>query len=144
MACVPPEELVGYGTLLQYKNPLTNAFVTVAGTKDLSFPRQVRGAVETTDSGSGGWRRRIPSPLKDMEPVELEMKFLASQWLVLRAMFDDGTITDWRLVLMDQRQFYLSFCAFISAMGGEAPMEELVLAPIELTPTGGPSAGYLN
>ena len=32
MSCTPPEELVGYGAVLEYKNPLTDAWVTVGGT----------------------------------------------------------------------------------------------------------------
>lgn len=144
MNCVAPEELVGYGTLLQYKDPITEAFVTVAGTRDLSLPERVREAIETTDNQTGGWRRRIPNPLRSLEPVEYEMKFLPSQWNVLNAMFNDGTITEWRLVLMDPRQFWVGFCAFISNMGEEIPMEELIMSTIELTPSGGPSNGFLN
>lgn len=144
MSCVPPEELIGYGTLLQFQDPITEQFVTVAGTKDLSFPERVREAIETTDSQSGGWRKRIPSPLKSLEPVEYEMKFLPAQWNVLAALFDAGTVTDWRLVLMDPRQFYVQFCAFISNLGDEIPFDELIMSTIELTPSGGPSNGYLN
>lgn len=142
--CVPPEELIGYGTLLQYKNPLTQAWTTVAGTRDLSLPRRSREAIETTDNNTGGWRTRIPNPLADLEPVEYEMKFLSSQWFVLHNMMNDAAFLEWRLVLMDPRQFYIQFCAFISAMGDEIPMEDLVMSTIELTPSGGPTAGYLN
>lgn len=144
MSCVPPQELVGYGTLLQYQDPITESWITVAGTKDLSAPERVREAIETTDNQSGGWRRRIPNPLKSLEPVEYEMKFLPAQWFVLHALMSDGTVTGWRLVLMDQRQFYIQFCAFITSMGEEIPMEELIMSTIELTPDGGPTAGYLN
>lgn len=144
MACVPPEELVGYGTLLQFKNPLTDAWVTVGGTRDLELPERTREAIDTTDGQTGGWRRRKPGPLKEQAAVSYEMMFLSSQWFVLDGMFEDGTITDWRLVLMNQRQFYYQFCAFISAMGDDIPMEELVMSTIELTPSGGKTAGYLN
>jgi predicted secreted protein len=144
MACVPPEELVGYGTLLQYKNPLTDEWVTVAGTQDLEAPERTREAIETTDNQTGGWRTRIPNPLKSLEPVSYEMKFLSSQWFVLHNMFEDALLADWRLVLMDRRQFYMQFCAFITNMGEDIPMEELVMSTIELTPSGGVTAGYLN
>ena len=143
-SCVPPEELVGYGTLLQFKNQLTDAWVTVAGTRDLELPERTRESIDTTDGQTGGWRQRIPGPLKEQGAVSYEMKFLKSQWSVLDGMFENGTITDWRLVLMDQRQFYYQFCAFISSMGDDIPMEELVMSTIELTPTGGKTAGYLN
>lgn len=142
--CVPPEELVGYGTLLQYKNALTDAWVTVAGTKDLSLPERTRDAIETTDNQTGGWRTKIPNPLKEQGKVSYDMKFLASQWFVLHNIFDDGLLAEWRLVLMDRRQFYYSFCGFISNMGEDVPMEELVMSSIEITPTGAPAAGYLN
>lgn len=142
--CVPPEELVGYGTLLQYQNPLTEQWVTVAGTKDLTTPSRVREAIETTNGTSGGWRTRIPNPLASLEPQEFEMNFLSSQWFVLNSMFNDGSLYEWRLVMPDARQFYIRFCAFVSNMGEEIPMEDLVMSTIELTPSGGPSAGYLN
>ena len=32
--CTPPEELVGYGAVLEYKNPLTDAWVTVEASDD--------------------------------------------------------------------------------------------------------------
>lgn len=142
--CVPPEELVGYGTLLQYKSIVTGEWVTVGGTQDLSLPERTREGIDTTDNQTGGWRQRRPSPLKDQAPVSYEMKFLASQWFVMDGMFEDGTVTDWRLVLMNKRQFFYQFCAFISSMGEEIPMEELVMSTIELSPSGGKTAGYLN
>lgn len=142
--CVPPEELIGYGTMLQYLNPLTDDWVTVAGTKDLALPTRTRAAIETTDNSSGGWRTKMTNPLAELEPVEYEMKFLSAQWFVLQNLMSDGLFVEWRLVLMDQRQFYFQFCAFISSMGDEIPMEDLVMSTIELTPSGGPTAGYLN
>lgn len=144
MECVAPEELVGYGTLLRFKNKLTDQWVVVGGTRDLELPERTREAIDTTDGQTGGWRKRVPAPLKEQGPVSYEMKFLVSQWFVLDGMFEDGTITDWQLVLMNQRQFYYQFCAFISSMGDDIPMEELVMSTIELTPTGGKTAGYLN
>lgn len=144
MACNPPEELVGYGTLLQYKNMLTDEWVTVAGTKDLALPERKRDAIETTDNSTGGWRQRIPNVLKSQEPASFDMKFLSSQWFVLNQMFDEGLLVEWRLVLMNPRQFYYQFCAFITSMGDDIPMEELVMSSIELTPSGQPTAGYLN
>lgn len=144
MACVPPEELAGYGSLLEYKNPLTDAWVTVAGTKDLSLPNRTRGTIDTTDGQSGGWRKRIPGVLKEQAAVSYEMKFLKAQWFVLHNLFDDGLLVDWRVVLMDERQFYYQFCGFITDMGDEIPMEELVMSTIEITPSGAPTSGYLN
>lgn len=142
--CVPPEELVGYGTLLQYLNPLTEDWVTVAGTKDLEFPNDTTEAIETTDNQSGGYRTRIPNPLAELEEVTYEMKFLWSQFSVMRQMKAMQTITEWRLVLMNPQQSYMSFCAFISGIGGAIPMEDLVMSSVTLTPTGGPDWGTLN
>jgi hypothetical protein len=142
-ACVPPEELVGYGTLLQYVNPINEQWQTVAGTKDLSFPEDVTDSIETTDNSSGGYRTRIPNPLASLEAQTYEMKFLWSQFSVMREMKGTQVITEWRLVLMNPQQSYMKFCAFISKIGGEIPMEDLVMASIELTPTGGPTWGTL-
>lgn len=141
--CVPPEELVGYGTLLQYKNTLTDQWVTLAGTKDLEFPEDTTEAIETTDNQSGGYRTRIPNPLASLEEVSYEMKFLWSQWSVLTQMKRTRLVAEWRLVLMNAEQTYMSFCAFISGLSGAIPMEELVMATVTLTPTGAPDWGTL-
>ena len=142
--CVPPEELVGYGTLLEYKNPLTGAWTTVAGTKDLEFPNDTTEAIETTDNQSGGYRTFIPNPLAELEEVDVEMKFLWSQWSVMTQMKRTRVIAEWRMVLMNAEQTYMSFCAFISGLGGAMPMEELVTATITLRPTGAPTWGELS
>ena len=141
--CVPPEELVGYGTLLQYKNPLTDAWVTVAGTRDLEFPNDTTEAIETTDNQSGGYRTFIPNPLAELEEVEYEMKFLWSQFSVMRQMKQTRLVAEWRLVLMNAEQTYMSFCAVISGLTGSIPYEELVMATITLRPTGAPDWGEL-
>lgn len=142
--CVPPEELVGYGTLLQYYNTLSQSWVTIAGTRDLATPERTREAIETTDNQSGGYRTKMPNPLAEIADVTYEMKFLASQWFVLEQMFNDGTFLEWRLVLMNERQWYMSYCGFISGMGEDIPMEDLVMSSITITPSGKPTAGYLN
>lgn len=142
-ACVPPEELAGYGTLLQYNNPLTSDWVTVAGTKDLEFPNDTTDAIETTDNNSGGYRTYIPNPLATLEEVTYDMKFLWSQWSVMTNMKQTQLIAEWRLVLMNTEQTYMSFCAFISGMGGTIPMEDLVMSSITLRPTGAPTWGQL-
>lgn len=142
--CVPPEELVGYGTLLQYYNTLSQSWITIAGTRDLATPERTREAIETTDNQSGGYRTKMPNPLAEIADVTYEMKFLASQWFVLEQMFNDGTFLEWRLVLMNERQWYMSYCGFISGMGEDIPMEDLVMSSITITPSGKPTAGYLN
>lgn len=145
MSCTPPEELVGMGTILQYLNPLTTDWVTVAGTKDLSLPNRTRGALDTTDGSSDGWRRKRPGVLKEQAAVSYEMKFLKAQWMVLNSMMNDDVVYEWRLVLMeDPAQFYYKFCGFLTDLGDEIPMEELVMSTIEITPSGKPSWGNLN
>ena len=142
--CTPPEELVGYGTLLQYKNPLTDAWTTVAGTKDLEFPNDVTEAIETTDNGSGGYRTFIPNPLAELEEVTYEMKFLWSQWSVMTQMKRTRVVAEWRLVLMNAEQTYMQFCAFISGLAGAIPMEELVSRTVTLRRSGAPLWDTLN
>ena len=142
--CVPPEELVGYGTLLQYKNPLNEVWTTVAGTKDLEFPNDTTDDIETTDNSSGGYRTYLPNPLSELESMTAEMKFLWSQFSVLRQMKATKVVAEWRLVLMNEVQTYMSFCAFISEISGSIPFEDMVMASITLRPTGGPDWGTLN
>ena len=141
--CVPPEELTGYGTLLQYKNALTDEWVTVAGTRDLEFPEDTTEAIETTDNQSGGYRTYIPNPLAELAEVSYEMKFLWSQFSVLRQMKQTKVVAEWRLVLMNAEQTYMSFCAFVSGLAGSTPYEELVMATVTLRPTGAPDWGTL-
>lgn len=142
--CVPPEELVGYGTMLQYRNPLNDDWTTVAGTKDLEFPNDSTDDIETTDNASGGYRTYLPNPLSELESVTYEMKFLWSQFAVMRQMKATKVMAEWRLVLMNPQQSYVSFCAFISEIGGDIPFEDLVMASITLRPSGGPTWGTLN
>jgi predicted secreted protein len=144
MACTPPEELVGYGAVLEYKNPLTDAWVTVAGTRDLSLPNRTRGALETTSGATGRWRQRRPGVMKEQAPVSYAMWFRKSQWYVLNAMLNNDTVYEWRVVLMeDPQQFYYAFCGFVTDIGDEIPMEELIESTVEITPTGAPSWGNL-
>lgn len=144
MSCTPPEELVGYGSILEYKNPLTDAWVTVGGTKDLSLPNRTRGALDTTDGTGDRWRKRRPGVLREQAAVSYEMKFLKAQWAVLNAMMSDDSIYEWRVVLMsDPEQFYYQFCGFVTDLGDEIPMEELIMSTVEITPTGKPSSGNL-
>lgn len=144
MTCEVPSELVGFGTLLQFYDPLAAAWTTVAGTKDLAAPDDVTEAIDVTSGASGRYRRRIPSPLQSLEPVENEFLFLWGQWKNITAIKGDKRILDWRLVLQNPEQAYMQFCAFISKLGVAIPMEDAVMATMELTPTGEPTWGQLN
>ena len=144
MSCTPPEELVGYGAVLEYKNPLTDAWVTVGGTKDLSLPERTRGALETTNGASGRWRKYRPGVMREQGAVTYDMNFIKAQWFVLNAMLNDDVIYEWRMVQMeDPEQFYYQFCGFVTNLGDEFPMEELVTSSIEITPSGAPTWGNL-
>jgi len=143
--CVPPEELVGYGTLLQYKNILTDEWTTVGGTKDLPFPNDTTSDIDTTDGSSGGgYRTFIPNPLATLEPVSFEMKFLWSQFAVMQQMKRTQVFTEWRLVLPSEPYPYVAFCGFISSISGNAPMENLVMATITIRPSGAPEWGTVE
>ncbi len=144
MSCTPPQEMVGFGAVLEYKNPLTDDWVTVGGTRDLSLPNRTRTALETTSGASGRWRRKRPGVMKEQAPVSYEMYFVKSQWFVLNAMLDDDVVYEWRVVLMeDPEQFYYQFCGFVTDIGDEIPMEELIMSTIEITPDGRPTSGNL-
>lgn len=144
MSCTPPEELVGYGAVLEYKNPLTDEWVTVGGTKDLSIPERTRGELETTSGASGRWRKYRPSVMREQSPVTYEMNFIKSQWFVLNAMVNDDVVYEWRMVQMeDPEQFYYQFCGFVTNLGDEFPMEDLVTSSITIRPSGAPTWGNL-
>jgi predicted secreted protein len=145
MSCTPPEELVGYGAVLQYKNPLTSNWVTVSGTKDLSLPSRTREALETTSGASGRWRKYRPGVMKAQQPVSYDMHFLKDQWAVLNAMIEDDLVYEWRMVMMeDPQQWYYQFCGFVTNLGDEFPMETLIESTVEITPSGKPTSGNLN
>lgn len=145
MSCTPPEELVGYGAVLEYKDPLTDQWVTVGGTRDLSLPARTRGTLDTTTGSSGRWRHRRPGVMREQAAVSYEMHFIKRQWAVLNAMLNDDRIYDWRVVLTeDPEQWYYQFCGFVTNLGDEFPMEELIMSTIEITPSGAPTSGNLN
>lgn len=144
MSCDIPQELTGFGTLLQYKDPITDEWVTVGGTKDLEFPSDETEEIETTSNDSAGaYKSYMPAPLSTLNEVEYEMNFRATQWISLSNMKANKTITDWRLVLQNDSQTYMQFCAWIKAIGGGIPMEDIVVANITLRPTGAPTRGNL-
>ena len=144
MACVPPQELVGFGAMLQFYDELSASWQTVGGTSDLSFADEVLEAIETTSNDSdGGAATRIPSPLTSLEPQEYEFNFRWSEFSQVQSIFSQRRILDWRIVLMNPQQSYQQFCAFISKVGGTIPMRELVKAMVELTPTGSSTWGQL-
>lgn len=144
-ACTAPEELVGYGALLQYYNDLTSAWVTVGGTKDLEFPEDTTEAIDSTSNDTvGGYKTNIPSLLAELASVTYTMNFRWSQWNVLVNIKSNRTIAEWRIVLMNPEQTYMKFCAWIAGLKGDVPMEELVKGDLTLQPTGAPTWGELN
>ena len=137
--CTPPEELVGFGALLQYYDGLASQWITVGGTKDLPFPEDTTAKIDTTSNDTeGGYKTNRPSPLSELGEVTYPMNFRPSQWARLVSMKANKTITDWRMVLMNPQQTYLKYCAWIMTLGGESPMEGLVVGEITLSPTGAP------
>lgn len=150
-SCDIPEELVGYGVLLQYKDPVlvTETWVSLAGTNDLEFPNDTTEAIDATanpTSGglSGAYKKMIPSPVSALDSISYEMNFTWGQWQTLLAFKSSKRILEWRLVLQNPEQTYMAFCAWIAEMGGSIPMEDLVKASITLQPTGAPEWGTLN
>ncbi|MCA9974236.1 MAG: hypothetical protein KC413_00745 [Anaerolineales bacterium] len=138
-ACIPPEELVGFGAMLQYYDSIAKAWITVGGTKDLDFPDDTTGKIDTTSNDStGGYKTNIPSPLSELGEQSYTMNFRWSQWSTLVGMKGNRTITDWRIVLMNPQQTYMKFCAWIMKLAGSVPIENLVTGTITLSPTGAP------
>jgi len=143
-ACTPPEELVGFGAWLQYYNNLTSAWVTVGGTKDLAFPEDVTPEIDTLSNDTpDGYRTRIPSLVQELNSLDLTFNFRWAQFSTLRGIKANRDVLEWRIVLNNAEQAYIEFCAFLSSISGEIPMEELIQASITLTPTGGPTWGEL-
>lgn len=144
MSCTPPEELVGFGALLQYYDTIASQWVTVGGTKDLETPEDTTEAIDTTSNDSeGNYKTNIPSPLSELGQVSYTMNFRWSQWSNLVSMKGNRTITDWRVVLMNPQQTYMKFCAWIRMLKSDVPMEGLVTGEIGLSPTGAPEWGQL-
>jgi hypothetical protein len=143
-ACTPPEELVGFGALLQYYNNLTSAWVTVGGTMDLAFPEDTTPAVDTLSNDTpDGYRTRIPSLVQELAQLDLTFNFRWAQFSVLRNIKANRDVLEWRIVIMNPEQAYMQFCAFITSISGEIPMETLIQANLGLMPTGGPTWGEL-
>jgi predicted secreted protein len=143
-ACIPPEELVGFGALLQYYDVIATQWTTVGGTKDLDFPEDATGKIDTTSNDSdGGYKTNIPSPLSELGETSYSMNFRWSQWSTLVSIKANKTILNWRIVLMNPQQTYMEFCAWIMTIAGSVPMEDLVTGEITLSPTGAPEWGQL-
>jgi len=142
--CVPPEELVGFGAMLQYYDTIDTTWVTVGGTKDLDFPDDTTESIDTTSNDSeGGYKTNIPSALSELSQTSFGMNFRWSQWSKLVNIKANKTILSWRIVLMNPQQTYMEFCAWIMTITGSIPMEDLVQGEITLSPTGAPEWGQL-
>lgn len=140
-ACIPPEELVGFGALLQYWDTDNEKWIDVAGTKDLETPEDTTEGIDTTtgDNRSHGYKTNIPSPLSELGEVTYTMNFRASQWTKIVNMKASKRTFDWRIVLMNEEQTYMKFCAWIKTLKVNIPQEELVEADLGLMPTGAPT-----
>lgn len=145
MSCEIPEELVGYGVLLQYQDPLTDDYITIGGTKDIETPEDTTAAIDATSNDSSGrYKKKIPAPLSELGEVSYEMNFRWSQWQTLVNFKADRRTLTWRIVLNNPEQTYMSYCAWISSLQAGIPMEELVTGTMGLQPTGAPAWGQLN
>jgi hypothetical protein len=140
-----PEQLVGYGAMLQYCDLQTQEWVTVGGTKDLEFMKRTRKALETTNNDGDGATSYMPSPLMDTDTVTYNFDFLQNQFIVLSRIFEQNLILNWRVVLNNNVQTYMQFCGFIVSDMTGIPMKELVNSDIELQRAAGvPIMGELN
>ena len=143
-ACTPPEELVGFGAMLQYYNNLTSAWVIVGGTMDLEYPEDTTESIASTSNDTtGGYKTKIPSLLSELADVTYTLNYRWSQYSVLRGIKQNRDVLEWRVVIMNPEQTYIKFCAFISALSAAIPMEELIQFDLTLAPTGGPELGEL-
>ena len=144
--CVDEPRLTGYGAVWQFCDPATGEWVTYMGTKDVTAPTRSRaGELDTTEGDGGGWKTFAPNPLKQLEEVSVTGNLLIEQYNRLWQLFEDDVVTRWRQVLTQiAAQPYIEFCAFISQMDEEHPMEDLSQQNIALRPSGAPTKGILN
>lgn len=144
-SCTPPEELEGYGTLLEYQDPITDQWVTVAGTQDLETPEDADDdAIEGSPDPDTGYKRFLPSRLKMLNEVTYELRFRKSVMAVMRGFRQSRRVVNWRLVFMTAEQDYFQFCAWINSLQITAPERgELITVSVGLHPTGTPTEGTL-
>lgn len=145
--CDPPQELVGYGSYLQYWDYVQQEWITVAGTNDLAFPEMERAAIETDGDDGDGTQHKIGSPQLMLNDTEQEFDFTESQYAKLFRLHARKKVfyTCWRIVVNSPRQFFYRWCGFISLLGTALPKKELVKANLNITHQGGlPEIGFLN
>ena len=137
-----PEELTGYGTLLQYYDPITAAWTTIAGTQDLEMPEDTVEAVETTHGDGDGWGTTIPDGVQTLQPVTYTLNYRRSQFGILQQFKHNRRILLWRLVMTQTaEQIYLQLNGFITSIKGAMPLKGLVTSDVTIQPTGAPSTG---
>lgn len=144
-SCTPPEELEGYGTLLQYQDPITDEWITVAGTQDLETPEDTDDdAIEGSPDPDTGYKRYLPSRLKSLNEVTYEMRFRKSVMAVMRSFRASRRVVAWRLVFMTAEQDFFQFCAWVNSLQITAPERgELITVSVGLHPSGAPTEGTL-
>lgn len=131
--------------MLRYRDPITDEWITVAGTQDLETPEDVDDdAIEGSPDPTNDYKRFLPSRLKMLNEVTYELRFRKSTWAAMRSMRQSRRVTDWQLVFMTAEQDYFEFCAWVSGLQITAPeRNDLITASVTLHPTGGPREGTL-
>lgn len=142
--CIPYEEFEGFGTLLQFLDPISDEWNTVGGTEDLETPEDTTEEIEASPDPVTGYARFVPSKLASLGALSLDVRYRTGMHAKIRAMKANKTITAWRIVLPTADQEFFGFCAFISSVGSTHPERGLSRGMFTLRPTGAPDHGFLN
>jgi hypothetical protein len=143
--CPPSDKITGYGAIWQRCNIHSGEFVTVAGTKDISFPSATVASIDTTSGDGPAYSTAIPDAIADWNSVDIDADWKLDQWNELQMMHEDRTITRWRLVITQvPTEPYIEFCAFLTDISDDYPLRDLATNTITLQPTGDKTRGELN
>ena len=131
-------EYFGYDCLLQMGSPL----VTIAAVRDIDGPAMKLDTVETTNRGSSKWRTRIAG-LKDGGVVTCEIVYDPDAATHANAAGGvpyyllQGTSQPFALLFPTATTIVsIAFTAFVTGFKPKAPLENALMADLELTVTG--------
>lgn len=129
----------GFGTLFQVGNGATptETFTTVANVVNISGPEEIREMVDGTHMESTeGVRERIPS-LRDFGVISLDVDFAAgdSSQANVRTDLKNGTLRNFRIIFPGSGKRFEG-AGYVSKIGLSTPLDNKMVSPIEITPSG--------
>lgn len=119
----------------------TEVFTTVAEVKNIAGPNLSAGIIDVTNMDSASNTREFVSSLVDPGEITFDINLLggSAQHKSLMTILQARTKKNWRLYFTDAVPSYLAFQGYITGMGFNAGIEDILSASCSIKVTGTPT-----